>query len=201
MNNVTPYMQNKHSPPSSRQADNAEDSSNFNQKIETLKSSILDTENSCEVHIATFIQHDYIKQFYTLDEDDLSSCVSSIIGGLNDTDVHATSSVQNLSSYTVSVRSIDELCLLFENHIFNGKHNESLPSSWSIRYLDTNGVKIDFVVSRSNAKHFSIACATSIDNIANYIQELNQKLTKKGWFIQFDSKLNNFTVHKIINKK
>ncbi|MEW8254552.1 MAG: hypothetical protein AB2747_09365 [Candidatus Thiodiazotropha taylori] len=205
MNNITPYPQNKHSHLSSRKADKAENSSYFSQKIEMLEKSLSDNENSCEDHNVTFLPDttnlNFIEELCTKEKDDLSSCVTSIDGYINNTDLPVKNSGQYIDCNNVSVSSIDELSLIFESHLLNGKHSDPLPSTWSISYLDNSGVTIDFVISKINAKLFSVACAISIDNIASYLQELNQRLTKKGWVIQPDDKTNNYVVHKIVNKK
>ncbi|MCG8027070.1 MAG: hypothetical protein N0E59_04740 [Candidatus Thiodiazotropha taylori] len=205
MTNITPYLQNKHSHLSSRKADKAEDTSYFSQKIETLEKSLSDNESSCEEHSATFLPNtmnlNFIEELCTKDKDDLNSCVTSINGHINNTELPVIKSGQYIGCNTVSVHSIDELSLIFENQLLNGKHSDSLPSIWSISYQDNSGVNIDFVVSKRNAKQFSVSCAIPIDNIASYLQELNQRLTKKGWVIQSDNETNNFVVQKIVNKK
>ncbi|WP_139117030.1 hypothetical protein [Candidatus Thiodiazotropha endoloripes] len=197
---------NNYSQLSNKKSQSSENTYDFNYKIDDLNDSLSEEYNSGnELLTTTLINlrplHIYKGVLNTEQETVFNTGMSSLYNEQICSNFHSDSLCVHSNNKSYTVNTIQELSSFIDKHLLNNSSNISDRSNWIVYYVDSNGVKLDFHIKKTQNDTFSLTCNLDINNVLNHIHGLSERLIKKGWAIQTDTQPNNHTLYKITNRQ
>jgi hypothetical protein len=171
------------------------DKTEFCNKIDKLNTSLKDENNNQKYNKneLTLESANYIKKLVNDKEQEqnkedqvpinnsLTSSQPTISIGAN-----CNVEIQN-RNITQVIHSLQEISSLIDKFCLSQiSKSQTTQSVLDISYLDNNGTNIEFKLQKEIDNQFHLTCTINTKIIKNYITELNDRLTKKGWSIVND---------------
>jgi hypothetical protein len=180
----------------------------FCNKLEKLKDALKERDNNNE-----YQQHEFKFQSYSLDKLLLSSYdkeptedeqlpLHIPLYQLHDTPQicpNIVSEIPNTISTTV-VQSLQEITNYIDNHcLMTQTQSTSMQKIWNFSYTDNMGINIEFQLKKASNESFNLSCNITSNILKKYINDLNDRLTKKGWSLISNNSNINFKIIKTTN--
>jgi hypothetical protein len=198
---------NKHHTEIDSDTDNVGQSNEIINKHDRFKDSITDNEEQNEEfeipnikeHYNMLLELIYDEEKNHHQEDNSIDSLSTIMPiHYGETLSPALIQESNKSLNVVSVETIQELTTMMERYLLTPSANtKSENKLWLFSYTDNNGINLEFKVQKLSSNNIALSCNMDLQTTKSSLQELNERLNRKGWSLNRDNQLNSYKIEQI----